>query len=186
MKSATLNVRVQFYADDIVRVLKWLPGGTPAKASLVVIQTNLPDLNIHFDEILGVVTLSSGKMNLKLDSHGAIQYLTGDGLTIILQEEELGNNIARVKIAHETNAFSIRQNFKLTPEEGIYGLGQHQSGYMNYRGRTVKLVQANTQAVTPFLVSTAGLRAAVGQLFKNHFQRRPGTHVALVRGGRQH
>ena len=34
-------------------------------------------------------------------------------------------------------------------------LGQHQSGYMNHRGRTVKLVQANTQAVTPFLISTA-------------------------------
>ena len=50
MNSATLNVRVQFYADDIVRVLKWRPDGTPAKASLVVIQTNLPDLNIHFDE----------------------------------------------------------------------------------------------------------------------------------------
>ena len=27
---------------------------------------------------------------------------------------------------------------------------------MNYRGRTVKLVQANTEAVTPFLISTAG------------------------------
>ncbi len=27
---------------------------------------------------------------------------------------------------------------------------------MNYRGRTVKLVQANTDAVTPFLISTAG------------------------------
>ena len=27
---------------------------------------------------------------------------------------------------------------------------------MNYRGRTVKLVQANTEAVTPFLISTRG------------------------------
>src|SRR5208282_580095 len=35
MSSTTLNVRVQFYADDIVRVLKWRPDGTPVKASLV-------------------------------------------------------------------------------------------------------------------------------------------------------
>lgn len=44
----------------------------------------------------------------------------------------------------------------MTPDEGVYGLGQHQDGYMNYRGRQVVLVQANTNAVTPFLVSTRG------------------------------
>ena len=53
-------------------------------------------------------------------------------------------------------AFSVQQNFTLTPDEGLYGLGQHQTGYMNYRGRTVKIVQSNTNAVTPMLVSTAG------------------------------
>ena len=51
-------------------------------------------------------------------------------------------------------AFSITQKFLLNATEGIYGLGQHQDGYMNYRGRTVKLVQTNTDAVTPFLLST--------------------------------
>src|SRR3972149_8386168 len=64
--------------------------------------------------------------------------------------------ITPVKIPHEEKAFNVQQNFSLTPDEGIYGLGQHQYGYMNYRGRTVKLVQANTEAVTPFLISTQG------------------------------
>jgi len=154
MESATMNVRVQFYSGDIIRVLKWRPDGTPAKASLVVIQTNLPALNIHFDELSGTVILNSGKMAVKLDSNGSIQYLNSDGQVVL--REAGPASITRVKIAHETNAFSVQQNFILTPEEGIYGLGQHQSGYMNYRGRTVKLVQANTQAVTPFLVSTLG------------------------------
>ena len=155
LNTAVLNVRVQFYADDIVRVIKWLPGGTSEKSSLVVMQTNLPNLNIHFDENVGTITLSSGKITLQLSTgDGAIQYLTGDN-RIILQEQGEAI-ITPVKIAHETNAFSVRQNFKLTPDEGIYGLGQHQSGYMNYRGHTIKLVQANTEAVTPFLISTAG------------------------------
>ena len=79
---------------------------------------------------------------------------TADGQAILKEQGEAV--ITPIRIAHETNAFSVRQNFKLTPDEGIYGLGQHQDGYMNYRGRTVKLVQANTQAVTPFLISTAG------------------------------
>jgi alpha-D-xyloside xylohydrolase len=56
--------------------------------------------------------------------------------------------------AKDKNDYSIKQCFQLTPDEGIYGLGQHQYGYMNYRGCTVKLVQTNTDAVTPFLIST--------------------------------
>jgi alpha-D-xyloside xylohydrolase len=155
LKTDRLNVKVQFYADDRVRVVKWAPGGTSQKASLVVIQTNPPDLNIQFQENAGTVTLASGKIRLQLsENDGTIQYLTADNRPILA--EQGGANIEPVKIKNEKNAFSVQQNFKLTPDEGIYGLGQHQSGYMNYRGRTVKLVQANTEAVTPFLISTAG------------------------------
>ena len=152
-KTGDLNVKVQFYADNVVRVVKWTPNGTSEKASLVVIQTNPPDLKIDFQETAETVTLASSKITLQLSkSDGAIQYLARDGQTILKEQGEAV--ITPVKIKHETNAFSVQQNFKLTPDEGIYGLGQHQSGYMNYRGRTVKLVQANTQAVTPFLIST--------------------------------
>ena len=155
LNTAALNVKVQFYADDIVRVVKWLPGGTSEKSSLVVIQTNLPALDIHFQENAATIILASGKITVQLSkSDGAIQYLASDNQIILKEQGQAA--ITPVSIAHETNAFSVRQNFKLTPDEGIYGLGQHQSGYMNYRGRTVKLVQANTEAVTPFLISTLG------------------------------
>jgi alpha-D-xyloside xylohydrolase len=159
------NVRVQFYAEDRVRVLKWVAGGTAQKASLVVIQTNLPDLNLRFEENPDSVTLASDAIVVQLSkSDGAIQYLNASNQIIL--KEQGGAIIAPVRIKHESKAFSVQQNFKLTPDEGIYGLGQHQSGYMNYRGRTVKLVQANT--VPGF---HPGLRAALGQLFQNHFCR---------------
>src|SRR5208283_443865 len=100
------------------------------------------------------VILSSGKIILRLSkSDGSIEYLTGDNQSLL--REQGAPVMTRASLEFETNAFSVQQNFKLTSDEGIYGLGQHQSGYMNYRGRTVKLVQANTEAVTPFLISTA-------------------------------
>ena len=155
LATGDLNVKVQFYADNIVRVLKWRTGGTSQKASLVVIQTNAPKLNIGFQEDGRRFTLFSGKITLRVsESDGSIQYLTGDGQPIL--KEQGAPAIDPIHIKYETNAFSVEQDFKLAADEGIYGLGQHQSGYMNYRGRTVKLVQANTQAVTPFLISTAG------------------------------
>ena len=155
LKTGDLNVKVQFYADNVVRVVKWRTGGTSDKASLVVIQTNVPDLNVRFQENDETVTLASPNVTLHLSkSDGAIQYLTSDNQNLL--KEQGAPAITPVQMKYETNAFSVEQDFTLTPEEGLYGLGQHQSGYMNYRGRTVKLVQANTQAVTPFLISTAG------------------------------
>jgi alpha-D-xyloside xylohydrolase len=153
--AADRTVKVQFHADGIVHVVKWAPAGTSEKSSLVVVQTNLPDLNIRVEENADTVSLASGKVTVRLSkSDGVIQYLGAD--TRVILKEQGPAIITPAPIIHDEKAFSVQQNFKLAADEGLYGLGQHQSGYMNYRGRTVKLVQANTEAVTPFLISTAG------------------------------
>ena len=155
LKTGDLNVKVQFYAEGIVRVVKWPSGGTNEKLSLSVLQKALPDLDVHVEENASKVTLSSGKIMLQLSkSDGSIQYLDSGNRTLL---KEQGRPIfTPSQIARETSAFSVQQNFKLSADEGVYGLGQQQLGVMNYRGRTVKIVQANTKAVTPVLVSTAG------------------------------
>ncbi len=86
-------------------------------------------------------------------SDGKICYLTSDSVLIISEK-----NNAEIKNAglKDEKAFSIKQPFELSKDEGIYGQGQHQDGYMNYQRRQVKLVQTNTNAVTPFLISTNG------------------------------
>jgi alpha-D-xyloside xylohydrolase len=155
LTAGALNVRVQFYAEGTVRVVKWPAGGTFAKFSLSVIQKDLPDLPLRFEESATALTVSSSRVTIQLSKgDGAVHFLAGDGQTVL---EEQGRAIFKPsQDEHEKAAFSVQQNFKLTPEEGVYGLGQHQSGYMNYRGKTVKLVQSNTEAVTPMLVSTVG------------------------------
>ena len=53
-------------------------------------------------------------------------------------------------------AWSVEQSFALTPDEGLFGLGQFQEGWLNYRGRSVLLVPSNTRAPIPLLVSSRG------------------------------
>ena len=149
------NVRVQFYADDTVRVLKWPAKGTPDKVSLSVFQKDVPQLNVRVEENPSAVVLSTGPMKIRLRrSDGAIEFLSADNRTLL--KEQGSASFTPALLEQEKKAFNVRQNFVLSADEGVYGLGQHQSGYMNYRGRTVKLVQSNTEAVTPMLVSTAG------------------------------
>jgi alpha-D-xyloside xylohydrolase len=53
------------------------------------------------------------------------------------------------------NFFKVKQTFNVTEAEGLFGLGQHQNGVMNYNtGRQVTLLQYNTMIGVPFLYST--------------------------------
>ena len=155
LAAGDLNVKVQFYAEGIVRVVKWPAGGTSEKLSLSVLKKALPDLDVHVEENAAGVTLSYGHVKLRIsNSDGSIQYLDGDNRALL---REQGRAIfTPSQIAREKSAFSVQQNFRLSADEGVYGLGQQQLGVMNYRGQTVKIVQANKWAVTPVLVSTAG------------------------------
>ncbi len=152
LNTSELNLRVQFYDDNIIRILKWNKEGTPDKLSLSVIKDSFPDLNIKIKHEDGAVTLSSKNLTLKISNkEGSIQYLNSKN-EIILKEN--GAASFSPVIYSSDSGFSIKQNFQLTPDEGIYGLGQNQEGYFNYRGKKEVLVQTNTDAVTPFLIST--------------------------------
>jgi len=155
LTSGDVNVKAQFYAEGIVRVVKWPAGGTGEKSSLSVLPHALPRLDVHVEVGKDEVTLSYGQIKLLLSgSDGAIQYFDSGNRTIL--KERGRPSFAPTGIEREKAAYSIQQKFKLCADEGVYGLGQQQLGVMNYRGRTVKIVQANTKAVTPMLVSTAG------------------------------
>jgi alpha-D-xyloside xylohydrolase len=51
---------------------------------------------------------------------------------------------------------AVRQVFAISGDQSIYGLGQHQAGFLDYRGTTVRLQQANTDVGVPVLISRAG------------------------------
>ena len=152
LETGDLNVKAQFYSTNIVRVMKWLPEATLDTSSLVVIQKTLPHLDISVTENDKTITLRTGTLELMISKNdGAVEYRTNNDERILRED---GKAIITPTDVGNEKAYSIKQRFELTPDEGIYGLGQHQYGFMNYRGRTVKLVQTNTDAVIPFMIST--------------------------------
>ena len=54
-------------------------------------------------------------------------------------------------VAGGEQCLEVTQRFVPTEDEAIYGLGQYQNGIMNYRGKSVLLLQANMDIVNPFL-----------------------------------
>ncbi|MBR4068385.1 MAG: DUF5110 domain-containing protein [Clostridia bacterium] len=56
----------------------------------------------------------------------------------------------------DRTAYECRQNFVFADGESLYGLGSHEEGYGDLRGRSRLLYQHNMKAVVPVLVSTKG------------------------------
>ena len=150
--SGNLNVKAQFYAENIVRITKWSNDGTSDKKSLSIIKQSVPSLNITKEETKTDVILKSGSLTIKVSKQtGNIEYLSGSGENML---KETGETLFKPVVYSGDKGFQFQQNFELTPGEGIYGLGQNQDGYFNYRGKEVVLVQSNTEAVIPFLISS--------------------------------
>src|ERR1700690_379954 len=80
VKVPGLNVQVKFYSDSTVRVLKWLPQGSPAKKSLVVIQNELPQMKLEAKETSSALSLGTKAMTVRISKQdGSVTFLRASG-----------------------------------------------------------------------------------------------------------
>jgi alpha-D-xyloside xylohydrolase len=147
-----LSLRAQFYTDNIVRITKWGPSGTAEKLSLSVIMDSIPELQVAARQSSDGIQLQSPRLFLDISkADGRVEYLAAGNGPIL---KEQGKAIFTPIVYDADSGFSVLQSFQLTPDEGLYGLGEQEDGYFNYRSKKVVLVQANVGAANPFLIST--------------------------------
>lgn len=144
-------IKLQVCADNIIRVLVSPEDKLDEKESLMLV--DYPDKKIKWkvSEEGDEISIIMGKLIVKINKqshHVSFFDISGE---VILSSAEYSFEPADVM---GESVYHIKQNYQLTPDEAIYGLGQFQDGIMNYRGHDVSLVQENTIAVVPFLVST--------------------------------
>ncbi len=85
------------------------------------------------------------ELQIVVDRDGVIEY-----------RDEEGQRLLR-----ESQYTPVRGDYKVSQafeagSEAIYGLGQYQSGVMNWRGVPRRLQQQNQEVAIPFVVSTKG------------------------------
>lgn len=115
-----------------------------------------PGAGFHITQTADAVTLSTDVLKVELSLKWAnVKYSTIAGQDLLRER----NSIPRTYEPDELNGektFHIEDRFSPDFSEGLYGLGQHQSGMFNYRGATVELGQNNTDVAIPLLLSSKG------------------------------
>jgi len=146
------TVRLQVVAPDIVRVSA-VPGDkfSDRKSLTVVPQPGCRDFSVS--EAGGKVRLETDSLVVEVNKASAtMNLLRADG-TPLLQEGSFAFEPIEVE---GKKAWSVRTVFEPAPDDSFYGLGQHQAGEFDHRGRSEELYQYNTKVSVPMVVSTGG------------------------------
>lgn len=148
-----LRKRISFYAPDMVRVSVVKQGNPFVDSSLAVVAT---EKRVSFDlkERRNSIVLSTDKLLLEVDQNNGVITFSDTEKQQYLSEHAQIPVLLSDTLLLDSIYYKIKQGFQLSESEGIYGLGQFQNGYMNYRSKDLLLVQENKVAVVPFLVST--------------------------------
>jgi alpha-D-xyloside xylohydrolase len=145
------EVRLAVYGDRIVRVTTLpAPDARPADSLMVTAQPAHGGFTVRAAP--GHVILATPRVMAEVDlADGRVSFRDAAGRALL--EESGPAGFAPVTIEGRPYV-AIRQQWNRGTDEGLYGLGQHQEGQMNYNGEDVELAQHNIDVGVPFVVST--------------------------------
>src|ERR1700730_15189574 len=119
-------------------------------------QESCPGARFQVSQTADGVVLSTDSLKIEFSLKWAnIQFSNLAGEILLRERNTIPRTYEPVELNGE-KTFHLEDRFAPDFSEGLYGLGQHQSGMFNYRGATVELGQNNTDVAIPLLLSSKG------------------------------
>ena len=144
--------RVQVVSPEIVRVSAAPDGVFTDRESLVVLpQEGCTEFTT--EEVGNKVRIKTEKLLVVVDKFSeSVSFYRPDRTPLALD----GQAAFKPVTVEDKAAWSTSVSFESPEDEAFYGLGQHQAGEFNHRGRSEELFQYNTKVSVPFVVSNKG------------------------------
>ena len=147
-------LKVLVCSDSVVHVLYSRTASFPERFDPVIIKKDWPAVKWTIQSSDEDLTLTTASLKVVVTrKNGAITFRDLSDKQLVQEESR------KLMPAHVNGEDTYRAESFLNiygSREGLYGLGQHQSGVWNYRGESVDISQDNTSIAVPFLVSSNG------------------------------
>ncbi|MFV0590305.1 MAG: TIM-barrel domain-containing protein [Draconibacterium sp.] len=152
-KQSAKAIRIVPLGDEIIRVTASATTTFSTVQSLSVLPRLIP-VEYSVDEKAGKLVVATSKTHVEVSTEtGAVNFYDAEG-NLILQGKEDGGTHFKAMEVDGVNGYELQQVFGSSEDEALYGLGQHQAGEMNYKGKNEELFQYNTKVSIPFIMST--------------------------------
>ncbi|MCE5301183.1 MAG: DUF4968 domain-containing protein, partial [Spirochaetia bacterium] len=145
-----LNIEV--FSSDIIRVNYALLGSKKRQSLVVTMKPEVSEVSV--EETVHGLEVQTDNIRVVVDKNSLgvrFHELSGPVLS-----EKPGTRLVMPAVVSKEKTFHAGVGFTRLPNEGIYGLGQYEEGFMNYKNCDVLMIQANRVIVNPFLVSSRG------------------------------
>ena len=155
LETASGLTRVEIWGDRIARVQHTPTLTLPSISSLAVIASATGTWQFQNNGTYFLLTTPSLTVRMETAT-GQVRFYDASS-TQILAESVSGTTLTATTVGSPAVAsYIVKQAFDLASGEAIYGLGQQQSGVMNWVGQSVVLQQKNMYVGVPVLLSNKG------------------------------
>lgn len=152
MTSRGMDISVEFFAPDVVRVLKTPAGETPSYESLVVV-AKPADVAVTETTADGFTTLTSDSLAVRVNlTTSGVEFLDRRGRRLLL-DKDYGTEFVPENTIPGKPTYKVRTSFVLDDDEPIYGIGQVMDGRFDRRGSTYHLQNENGFTYSPYFIS---------------------------------
>jgi alpha-D-xyloside xylohydrolase len=155
--SDSSRMKVQVCADKIIRIVYTKQATIPrADLNYIVVKGTWDPVRWSINRSATAYSVQTATVRADVAiATGTVSFYAGG--TLILQETE-GKTLTPFTIGNQT-AFKGTIDFNSPGDEGIYGFGQFQNGYLNQRpafSSIYELIQRNQTDCSPVFISTRG------------------------------
>ncbi|MFD2287834.1 TIM-barrel domain-containing protein [Pedobacter petrophilus] len=149
-----LDIQIEFYSNNIIRIFK-TPAGIPyTKKSLSVVKTAQPTV-VTFSKKGKNSLVKSSEVQVEVNPEtGGIIFYDSSG-NLLLKDKDYGTQFSLVEDAG-TNLYKVRNGFLLDKKEAIYGIGQVLDNKFNRRNSSHHMQNENMSTYSPYFQSIKG------------------------------
>jgi alpha-D-xyloside xylohydrolase len=150
-------MKLQVFSPSVVRVAYSTSNAVPPWNNSFSVTASPLTNNWPLTTTPTDVRLDTGLLEVRINrASGAVGFYDTNGIPILLEPITGGKSLTST-MAGGVVTLASQQQFAISPTEAFYGLGQHQSGVMDYAYSTVHLQQMNPgESAVPMLVSSHG------------------------------
>jgi alpha-D-xyloside xylohydrolase len=150
-------LRVKPCEGEMARVT-YVPGSTiPDLSNPAIADAACVAAQFSVHEAPGEIEIAASALHIRVNrSSGAVRFSDAQDHPMLAETDWPYPRLVTATVTDGQPAHEASVWFALTPEERLYGLGQHQAGILNQRNTDLVLSQDNTNISIPFFLSSAG------------------------------
>ena len=150
------KVRLQVMSEGVVRVSQTPDKKFHDRNSLIILPDAQKETDFEVVDSETSVGIKTSELYVTVSkTDGVVTFMDAKG-NVISKESEPAyfTPISVTDTKGTTTGYTTINRFNTVPEEGLFGLGQHQSDQWNYKGENEELYQYNTKISIPFVISS--------------------------------